>query len=203
MGQSTKSTRPGLPHTGRPHGSVNLAISKHDSHGRVPAEPKLSASDEGGGDATVEVAAEVRRSRFWVRFSLGFGFCNWVVFVLGIGVVGPRISSFNLLCCNFKEIRLRDKVCYLRSTPLQLQGNKISYLQSAPLQLQGDKTYNFNLLHCNFREIREIRFSGFNLLHCNFRKIRFVIITSICLSATSGVWDLWIHRSCYIVLWGT
>ncbi|KHG12000.1 hypothetical protein F383_09022 [Gossypium arboreum] len=25
MGQHTKSTRPGLPHTGRPHGRVNLA----------------------------------------------------------------------------------------------------------------------------------------------------------------------------------
>ncbi|KHG25890.1 Minor capsid VP2 [Gossypium arboreum] len=60
MGQSTKSTRPGLPHTGRPQGRVNLAKSKHDytgrthtrailtglstgvSHGCVPAEPKLS-----------------------------------------------------------------------------------------------------------------------------------------------------------------
>ncbi|KHG21526.1 hypothetical protein F383_27779 [Gossypium arboreum] len=31
MGQSTKSTRPGLLHTGRPHGRVNLAESKHDS----------------------------------------------------------------------------------------------------------------------------------------------------------------------------
>ncbi|KHG23505.1 Mediator of DNA damage checkpoint 1 [Gossypium arboreum] len=45
MGQSTKFTRLGLPHTGRPHGHVNLAESKHDSdvsHERVPAEPKLS-----------------------------------------------------------------------------------------------------------------------------------------------------------------
>ncbi|KHF99451.1 hypothetical protein F383_38307 [Gossypium arboreum] len=25
MGQHTKLTRPGLPHTGRPHGHVNLA----------------------------------------------------------------------------------------------------------------------------------------------------------------------------------
>ncbi|KHG14888.1 hypothetical protein F383_17534 [Gossypium arboreum] len=27
MGQRTKSTRPGLPHTGRPHGSVHLSES--------------------------------------------------------------------------------------------------------------------------------------------------------------------------------
>ncbi|KHG21697.1 hypothetical protein F383_26813 [Gossypium arboreum] len=33
MGQRTKSTRPGLPHTGRLHNRVNLAESKHDSHG--------------------------------------------------------------------------------------------------------------------------------------------------------------------------
>ncbi|KHG01192.1 hypothetical protein F383_39215 [Gossypium arboreum] len=32
MGQRTKLTRPGLPHTGRPHGRVPLARSKH---GRV------------------------------------------------------------------------------------------------------------------------------------------------------------------------
>ncbi|KHF99503.1 Transaldolase [Gossypium arboreum] len=43
MGQSTKSTRPGLPHMGKPHNCVNLADSKHDSHGRITrAEPKLS-----------------------------------------------------------------------------------------------------------------------------------------------------------------
>ncbi|KHG05939.1 Dynein assembly factor 1, axonemal [Gossypium arboreum] len=32
MSQRMKSTRPGPPHTGRPHGRVNLAESKHDSH---------------------------------------------------------------------------------------------------------------------------------------------------------------------------
>ncbi|KHF98186.1 hypothetical protein F383_37463 [Gossypium arboreum] len=32
MGQSTKSTQPKPPHTSRPHGRVNLAESKHDSH---------------------------------------------------------------------------------------------------------------------------------------------------------------------------
>ncbi|KHG15372.1 Aconitate hydratase [Gossypium arboreum] len=32
MGQHTKSTRPGPPHTGRPHDRVNLEESKHDSH---------------------------------------------------------------------------------------------------------------------------------------------------------------------------
>ncbi|KHF98455.1 hypothetical protein F383_37718 [Gossypium arboreum] len=42
MGQCTKSTWPGPPHTGRPHGRVNLAESKHDSHGHVPTEPKFS-----------------------------------------------------------------------------------------------------------------------------------------------------------------
>ncbi|KHG07088.1 hypothetical protein F383_33611 [Gossypium arboreum] len=46
MGQRTKSTRPGLPHTGRPHGRVPLASLKQSpigvSHGRVPAEPKFS-----------------------------------------------------------------------------------------------------------------------------------------------------------------
>ncbi|KHG25503.1 hypothetical protein F383_05696 [Gossypium arboreum] len=33
MGQSTNLTRPGLPHTGRLYGCVNLAESKHDSYG--------------------------------------------------------------------------------------------------------------------------------------------------------------------------
>ncbi|KHG25638.1 hypothetical protein F383_32959 [Gossypium arboreum] len=33
MGQCTKSTRPGPPHTGRPNGRVNLTESKHDSNG--------------------------------------------------------------------------------------------------------------------------------------------------------------------------
>ncbi|KHG26155.1 hypothetical protein F383_32565 [Gossypium arboreum] len=33
MGQSTKSTRPGPPHTGRQQGRVNLAELEHDSHG--------------------------------------------------------------------------------------------------------------------------------------------------------------------------
>ncbi|KHG12707.1 Putative arginine N-methyltransferase 10 [Gossypium arboreum] len=46
MGQSTKSTRPGPLHTGRPHGHVNLAELKHDSHGlkygHVLVESKLS-----------------------------------------------------------------------------------------------------------------------------------------------------------------
>ncbi|KHF99937.1 hypothetical protein F383_38748 [Gossypium arboreum] len=42
MGQRTKSTRPGLPHMRRPHGRVPLTRSKHDSHGRVPTEPKFS-----------------------------------------------------------------------------------------------------------------------------------------------------------------
>ncbi|KHF99888.1 hypothetical protein F383_38719 [Gossypium arboreum] len=46
MGQCTKSTRPGLPHTGRPHGHVPLASLKQShtsvSHGHVPVEPKFS-----------------------------------------------------------------------------------------------------------------------------------------------------------------
>ncbi|KHG11356.1 RNA-directed RNA polymerase L [Gossypium arboreum] len=33
MGQRTKLTWPGLPHTGRPHGRVKLANLKHDLHG--------------------------------------------------------------------------------------------------------------------------------------------------------------------------
>ncbi|KHG25358.1 hypothetical protein F383_32754 [Gossypium arboreum] len=33
MGQHTKSTWPGPPHTDRPHDCVNLVESKHDSHG--------------------------------------------------------------------------------------------------------------------------------------------------------------------------
>ncbi|KHF98514.1 hypothetical protein F383_37843 [Gossypium arboreum] len=33
MGQSTKLTRPGPPHTGRPHGHVNLEKLEHNSHG--------------------------------------------------------------------------------------------------------------------------------------------------------------------------
>ncbi|KHG17330.1 hypothetical protein F383_03972 [Gossypium arboreum] len=33
MSQHTKSTRPGPPHTGRPHSRVNLAESKHNLHG--------------------------------------------------------------------------------------------------------------------------------------------------------------------------
>ncbi|KHG10657.1 hypothetical protein F383_14057 [Gossypium arboreum] len=35
MGQHTKSTRPGLPHTGRPHDRVPLARSKHGRVTRV------------------------------------------------------------------------------------------------------------------------------------------------------------------------
>ncbi|KHF97290.1 Retinoblastoma-related 2 [Gossypium arboreum] len=42
MGQRTKSTQPGLPHTGKLHGHVNLAESKHNAHGHVPAKPKFS-----------------------------------------------------------------------------------------------------------------------------------------------------------------
>ncbi|KHG17278.1 Error-prone DNA polymerase [Gossypium arboreum] len=50
MGQCTKSTRPRLPHTSRPHGCVPLASLNHCLkqshigvlHGRVPAEPKFS-----------------------------------------------------------------------------------------------------------------------------------------------------------------
>ncbi|KHG20843.1 hypothetical protein F383_27713 [Gossypium arboreum] len=43
MGQSTKSTRPGPPHMGRPHGCANLAGSNTGvCHGHVPAERKLS-----------------------------------------------------------------------------------------------------------------------------------------------------------------
>ncbi|KAH1098828.1 hypothetical protein J1N35_015749 [Gossypium stocksii] len=54
--------------------------------------------------------------------------------------------GFNLLYCNFREIRL------------QTLGNKIRYLQPAPLQLQGDKGDkichgNFNPSHCNFRDV--------------------------------------------------
>ncbi|KHG00886.1 hypothetical protein F383_39120 [Gossypium arboreum] len=47
MGQSTKSTQPGPPYTGRQHGHVNLASSSTGvSHGRVPGEPKLSPIQE-------------------------------------------------------------------------------------------------------------------------------------------------------------
>ncbi|KHF99455.1 hypothetical protein F383_38515 [Gossypium arboreum] len=45
MDQHTKSTRLGLPHTGRLHSRVNLAESNRPeviAHGRVPAEPKFS-----------------------------------------------------------------------------------------------------------------------------------------------------------------
>ncbi|KHG13255.1 putative mannan synthase 9 [Gossypium arboreum] len=50
MGQRTKSTRLGLPHTGRQHGRVPSASLGHGlkqsqrgmSHRRVPAEPKFS-----------------------------------------------------------------------------------------------------------------------------------------------------------------
>ncbi|KHG22443.1 hypothetical protein F383_28347 [Gossypium arboreum] len=37
MDQSMNSTRPGPPHTGRPHGRVNLADSKHEAHGHSKA----------------------------------------------------------------------------------------------------------------------------------------------------------------------
>ncbi|KHG27263.1 hypothetical protein F383_34599 [Gossypium arboreum] len=44
MGQSTKSTRPGPPHTSISHGHVNLAsLSTGVLHERVLAEPKLSS----------------------------------------------------------------------------------------------------------------------------------------------------------------
>ncbi|KHF99898.1 Antagonist of mitotic exit network 1 [Gossypium arboreum] len=45
MGQRTRSTRPGLPHTGRPHGCVLLASLDHglkQSHtGVSPPSPSL------------------------------------------------------------------------------------------------------------------------------------------------------------------
>ncbi|KAG8483206.1 hypothetical protein CXB51_022197 [Gossypium anomalum] len=47
MGQSTKSTQPGPPHTGRSHGHVNLAELKHDSHGLEPAEYKMEWGERG------------------------------------------------------------------------------------------------------------------------------------------------------------
>ncbi|KHG00873.1 Voltage-dependent T-type calcium channel subunit alpha-1G [Gossypium arboreum] len=45
MGQSMNSTRPGLPHTGSPHGlSILQAQTRPEviAHGRVPTEPRLS-----------------------------------------------------------------------------------------------------------------------------------------------------------------
>ncbi|KHG05188.1 hypothetical protein F383_30509 [Gossypium arboreum] len=42
MGQHTKSTRPGPPHTDRAHGHVNLAELKHDSHGWTTARAYLT-----------------------------------------------------------------------------------------------------------------------------------------------------------------
>ncbi|KHG08745.1 hypothetical protein F383_36104 [Gossypium arboreum] len=43
VGQRTKSTWPGPPHMGRPHGRVNLAESKHDSQGGPHARAYLQA----------------------------------------------------------------------------------------------------------------------------------------------------------------
>ncbi|KHG25934.1 hypothetical protein F383_02214 [Gossypium arboreum] len=43
MDQHVKSTRPGLPYTGKPHARVLLVESSTDmSHGSVPVEPKFS-----------------------------------------------------------------------------------------------------------------------------------------------------------------
>ncbi|KHG06470.1 hypothetical protein F383_32323 [Gossypium arboreum] len=45
MGQHTKSTRPGLPHTGRPHGRVPLATlttALSNLTRACPVEPKFS-----------------------------------------------------------------------------------------------------------------------------------------------------------------
>ncbi|KHG23320.1 polyprotein [Gossypium arboreum] len=42
MDPQGKSTWPGLPHTGKPHGRVHLAGSKHDLHERVLVKPKYS-----------------------------------------------------------------------------------------------------------------------------------------------------------------
>ncbi|KHG25073.1 Uncharacterized protein F383_30405 [Gossypium arboreum] len=54
MGQSTKSTRPGLPHTGSPHGRVNLAESKHDSHKVTRACPCRAQVESNSEKATFE-----------------------------------------------------------------------------------------------------------------------------------------------------
>ncbi|KHG06901.1 hypothetical protein F383_33668 [Gossypium arboreum] len=50
MGQSTKSTQLGLPHTGRPHGRVNLAESNHDSHRRVTRACPYRAQSESNSE---------------------------------------------------------------------------------------------------------------------------------------------------------
>ncbi|KHG26477.1 hypothetical protein F383_08579 [Gossypium arboreum] len=47
MGQRTKSTRPGPLHTGRPHGRVNFAESKHDSHGWTTCPCLFNRLDHG------------------------------------------------------------------------------------------------------------------------------------------------------------
>ncbi|KHG00202.1 hypothetical protein F383_38934 [Gossypium arboreum] len=47
MGQNTKSTRLGLPHTGRPQGRVNLAESKHVRVTRAcPCQAQVESNSE-------------------------------------------------------------------------------------------------------------------------------------------------------------
>ncbi|KAA3485413.1 Phospho-N-acetylmuramoyl-pentapeptide-transferase [Gossypium australe] len=46
-----------------------------------------------------------------------------------------RSAIFSILHCNFRKTRLKvSSICFL-----QLQEDEICYLQSTPLQLQGDK----------------------------------------------------------------
>ncbi|KAH1072476.1 hypothetical protein J1N35_024804 [Gossypium stocksii] len=77
-----------------------------------------------------------------------------------------RIGNFNLLHCNFREIRF----VYFYSAPLQLQGDKDGGFEQLLMLFQSEETCSFDLLRCNFKEIKN---GKFNLLHCNFRKIRF------------------------------
>ncbi|KAA3485252.1 Dynein heavy chain [Gossypium australe] len=85
-------------------------------------------------------------------------------------IIGP-------LPCKLRETRLMSSICFM-----QLQEDKICYLQSAPLQLQGDMTDVFDLLHCNFRKTRSARAKAniFDLLpaalgsslYCKLRKLK-------------------------------
>ncbi|KAA3470573.1 UDP-N-acetylmuramoylalanine--D-glutamate ligase [Gossypium australe] len=98
---------------------------------------------------------------------LSSSFACWLGFAGVRRVEGDKVYSFNLLYCNFREIRLDIfSLLHCNFREIRLR-DKIGYLQSAPLQLQGDKSRNFNLPHYNFRGIREMRFVDSPiLLHC-------------------------------------
>ncbi|KAG8478486.1 hypothetical protein CXB51_028213 [Gossypium anomalum] len=68
MGQSTKLTRPGDPHTGRSHGRVNLEELKYDSHGK-PIDPSQKPEPL----SRLKISPQLPLQEFGPKWSGGLG----------------------------------------------------------------------------------------------------------------------------------